>query len=280
MILASLLSSSSFIITNKILIKAVGTDAAILLGELCSEYNYWENKNELSDGEWFYSTRENIEENTGLTEHKQRMALNKLIELKLVETKKKGIPCKIYYKLNENEIIECYSNIQKKSMKVPKNPVVEKFDNKTLKNETSCNENLEQQGIEKIDINNNKNNNKKNNNEYHTQEAFPTEEKKEYAEKVKMTENEYKDLVNTYGEFNANQLVEQLSLYKQAHGKWYESDYAAIKIWVTKRLKEMELEDAKYNKLKKEQNLKTKKGYSNFEQREYPQGFFETLYAN
>ena len=42
----------------------------------------------------------------------------------------------------------------------------------------------------------------------------------------------------------------------------------------------MELEDAKYNKLKKEQNLKTKKGYSNFEQREYPQGFFETLYAN
>lgn len=280
MILASLLSSSSFIITNKILIKAVGTDAAILLGELCSEYNYWENRSELSDGEWFYSTRENIEENTGLTEHKQRMALNKLIELKLVETKKKGIPCKIYYKLNENEIIECYSNIQKKSMKVPKNPVVEKFDNKTLKNETSCNENFEQQGIEKIDINNNKNNNKKNNNEYHTQDALPTEEKKEYAEKVKMTENEYKDLVNTYGEFNANQLVEQLSLYKQAHGKWYESDYAAIKIWVTKRLKEMELEDAKYNKLKKEQNLKTKKGYSNFEQREYPQGFFETLYAN
>ena len=154
---------SSFIITNKILIKAVGTDAAILLGELCSEYNYWENRNELSDGEWFYSTRENIEENTGLTENKQRMALNKLIQLNLVETKKKGIPCKIYYKLNEDEIIECYSNTQKKSLKVPKNSVVEIIDNKNLKNETSCNDNLEQQYVEKLDINNN---NKKNN-EYH-----------------------------------------------------------------------------------------------------------------
>ena len=52
------------------------------------------------------------------------MALNKLIQLNLVETKKKGIPCKIYYKLNEDEIIECYSNTQKKSLKVPKNSVI------------------------------------------------------------------------------------------------------------------------------------------------------------
>ena len=30
--------------TNKILIKAVGLEAAVFLSELCSEYNYWENK--------------------------------------------------------------------------------------------------------------------------------------------------------------------------------------------------------------------------------------------
>ena len=59
MIIASLLASSSFIMTNKILIKAVGTDAAILLGELCSEYNYWEQRNELTNKHWFFSTREN-----------------------------------------------------------------------------------------------------------------------------------------------------------------------------------------------------------------------------
>ena len=73
MILSSLLSSSSFIMTNKILIKAVGTDAAIIIGELCSEYNYWEQREQLLDGEWFYSTRENIEDNTGISEHRQEL---------------------------------------------------------------------------------------------------------------------------------------------------------------------------------------------------------------
>lgn len=62
MIITSLLSSSNFIITNKILIKAVGIKVAILIGELCFEYNYWEQRNELKYGEWFYSTRENIED--------------------------------------------------------------------------------------------------------------------------------------------------------------------------------------------------------------------------
>lgn len=100
MILSSLLSSSSFIMTNKILIKAVGTDAAIIIGELCSEYNYWEQREQLLDGEWFYSTRENIEDKTGISEHRQRISIGILIENKLIETKSMGIPCKMYYKLN------------------------------------------------------------------------------------------------------------------------------------------------------------------------------------
>ncbi len=277
MILASLLSSSSFIMTNKILIKAVGTDAAILLGELCSEYNYWEQRNELTDTDWFYSTRENIEDNTGLTEHKQRMALSKLISLNLVETKKKGIPCKVYYKLNEKNILECYTDTQKKLLKPYKNSVVENFNNKSLKDATTSNKKNEEQVIENSNINNNNNNNKKYNNENHTHASCPEEEKKEYAKQVTMKETEYKDLVNTYGEQTANQLLEQLSLYKQAHGKVYESDYAAIKIWVTTRLHEMEKEKVNYNKFRNNQSNKLK---SNFDQREYPPGFFDSLYSN
>ena len=113
MILSSLLSSSSFIMTNKILIKAVGTDAAILLGELCSEYNYWEQKEKLVEKQWFFSTRENIENNTGLSKHKQRIVINKLLKLKLIEVKKMGIPCKTYYKLNEQNILNCYKKHKK-----------------------------------------------------------------------------------------------------------------------------------------------------------------------
>ena len=275
MILANLLSSNGFIIINKILIKAVGTDAAILLGELCSEYNYWENKNKLVEGKWFYSTRENIEENTGLTEHKQRQALKKLIGLKLVEITRKGIPCKNYYKLNEKEILKCYSNTQKSLAKAQKNSVVEKFDNNCLKNETSGNGIIEQQELGKFDINNNNINNKINNN-IHTQEKILTEEpKKQFAKLVTLTEKEYQDLIKEYGEITTNQLIEQLNLYKQVHGKSYKSDYTAIKIWVIKRVKKMQNYNTKCNE--KNNNMNNKNNYS---QREYAPDFFDSLYAN
>ena len=40
MILASLLSSSKYIIVNKDLIKILGLNESVILGELCSEYHY------------------------------------------------------------------------------------------------------------------------------------------------------------------------------------------------------------------------------------------------
>lgn len=275
MILASLLSSSSFIMTNKIMIKAVGTDAAIILGELCSEYNYWEQRGELTYGNWFYSTRDNIEDNTGLSEYRQRIAINKLIEMGLIETKKMGIPCKIYYKLNETNILNCYRDTQENLLKSPKNSVPKNLGNKNLKSDTTRNEKNEQQDIENFEINNNKNNNNKN----HTHEPSPIEEKKEYATQVQMTEKEYQDLIDTYGEDMAKQLIEQLSLYKQAKGKNYESDYAAILYWVTERVRELEKKDANYKEFKdkKDKNINKK---PNFEQREYPPDFFDSLYCN
>ena len=204
--------------TNKIMIKAVGTDVAIILGELCSEYNYWEQRNELVNGKWFYSTRENIEDNTGLSEHKQRMAINKLLKIELIETKKMGIPCKTYYKLNELNILNCYRDTQENSLKSPKSSVVENLDDKESNNSTTSDKKIELQDIENLDINNNKNNKNL------THETSPIEEKKEYSTKVQMTEKEYQDLIKTYGEDMTKQLIEQLSLYKQAKGKNYESD--------------------------------------------------------
>lgn len=273
MIIASLLASSSFIMTNKILIKAIGTDAAILLGELCSEYNYWEQRNELTNKNWFYSTRENIEDNTGLSEHKQRMAINILLKMGLIDTKRMGIPCKTYYKLNETNILNCYTNTQKELIEVPKNSVVENLNNKNLNNSITSDENFKGPDIENLDINNNKNKN----NENHTHDAEPTEEKKEFASKVTMTEKEYNDLVNTYGVDMSKQLIEQLSLYKQSKGKSYESDYAAILYWVTERVHEIERKDANYKAFKSKMNNNKK---NNFDQRTYPPGFFDELYVH
>lgn len=270
MLLASLLSSGNFIMANKILIKIVGTDAAIILGELCSEYNYWEQRMELTDNEWFYSTRENIEDNTGLSEYKQRIAINQLIKMKFIEVKRMGIPCKSYYKLNETNILECYTNTQEKLLEVAKDSVVKKLNNKNSKNSNTSSENFKEQVVQDLDINNNNNNNKEYTHEANQNEN--TDEKIEYATMVKMTKDEYQNLINNYGEKRVKKLIEQLNLYKKATGKKYENDYAAILYWVVERVKEID-ERVKNNQENK--RVKNKKQKNNFEQREYPPGFLE-----
>lgn len=118
------------------------------------------------------------------------------------------------------------------------------------------------QGIDQ----NSKDNNIRNNN-INTHTVF----KKNYAEKVNLYENEYKKLVEEYGEKKANKCIEELSLYKKSKGVEYASDYDAIKRWVIIRVEELEARQ-NYKKSKKKTN--------NFEQRDYPEGFFDSLYAN
>ena len=110
MTIIQLIASSNFITVNKDLIKLLGIDEAIILGELASEYDYWSKRDELQD-DYFYSTIENIENNTTLSEHKQRKALNKLKSLNLIDIKIKGIPAKRYIKINEEQVLKIL-NIQ------------------------------------------------------------------------------------------------------------------------------------------------------------------------
>ena len=112
MILTQMLSVNGFVMTNKFLINNIGLDAALFLSELCSEYNYWETKNKLKDGEWFFSTRENIEKNTGLSEYRQRLAMNLLVKKKLISIKKIGVPRKIYYQLNQKNILQLFEKLK------------------------------------------------------------------------------------------------------------------------------------------------------------------------
>ena len=104
-----LISTSNFITVNKDLIKELGLEEAILLGELASEYDYWNNKNEIENG-YFYSTIENIEEKTTLTAYKQRKCLEYLRFRGIIDIQIRGIPAKRYIKINEEKVIEIFNN--------------------------------------------------------------------------------------------------------------------------------------------------------------------------
>lgn len=95
-----LLMSSNYYTLNKQIVKEIGIESAFLLTILI------EASDGLADEEgWFYQTIEKIGELTGIGRHKQDKIIKKLIELKILEQKNKGVPCKRYFKVNY-EMIE------------------------------------------------------------------------------------------------------------------------------------------------------------------------------
>ena len=103
MSILKLLSTNGFISYNKTVAKLLGVHEAILLGELCSIgdlYNYNE----------FFFERDKIINDTALSDSQIRNATKTLVEYELVTVVKKGIPCKYYYTLNEQKILELFSS--------------------------------------------------------------------------------------------------------------------------------------------------------------------------
>ena len=98
-----LLSSSAFIVVNKYLAKQIGINATILLSDLLSKDSYFED-------DWFFNTEQNIQADTSLSPYQQRKALKTLKDKGFVESKRKGVPAKLYYKVNCEQVIKFLNN--------------------------------------------------------------------------------------------------------------------------------------------------------------------------
>jgi len=72
-------------------------------GLLLSQLVYWQRIVDEGRGGingWFYKTSREIEEETGLSRHEQVTARNCLTKLKIIETKKGGLPCRLFYQVD------------------------------------------------------------------------------------------------------------------------------------------------------------------------------------
>ena len=88
--ITNLLANDGYVIVNRSIIKKYGINEAIMLGELCSEYNYWASRKKLKNG-WFFSSISNVEINTCLTGYKQREALKILEDAGIIKVVNKGL---------------------------------------------------------------------------------------------------------------------------------------------------------------------------------------------
>ena len=113
-----LLSSSAFLIVNKQLAKQVGLKGAVMLADLISKEEYFI-VNGMTDG-WFFNTESNIERDTTLTSYQQRKVLKTLKKCGIIETKRKGIPAKQYFKINEANLLKILSSEETEGLVVNK----------------------------------------------------------------------------------------------------------------------------------------------------------------
>lgn len=113
----NLIANDNYIIVNKSLISELGLHEAIIIGELASEYNYYKRNGMLDSEGYFYSTIDNIKENTGLSKDQQRNALKNLTERNLLTIKVKGVPAKRYIKFNCVILASLLVNIPQTSLR-------------------------------------------------------------------------------------------------------------------------------------------------------------------
>lgn len=110
-----LISSKGYLTISKELARNIGLDETLVLTELISKYNYWNEKQQLDEEDYFYLTVEDLEYETTLSKYKQTQAINNLKKLKLIQTIVKGLPAKRYFKINENNIKKLFFFDSKKS---------------------------------------------------------------------------------------------------------------------------------------------------------------------
>jgi len=74
---------------------------------------------------------------------------------------------------------------------------------------------------------------------------------RDYAEFVKLTEEEYQKLLEKHGQVKLDRIIEKLDNYKGSSGRTYKDDYRAINSWVVNEInKEMPAVENKYEGIK------------------------------
>lgn len=264
----NLLANNGYIILNKIVIKKLGLHEAIILGELCSEYTHWEKNGKLEDN-YFYSTRENIEENTGLSAYQQREPMKKLISLGVILEKRKGMPLQKWYSLNSQllykllcEDLDLTTSIKETkeqdvkklnnnenqafslglttSIKETLQQDIKKTDDKIIRDCSTSKEGTKEHDVKNLHTNNNNINNKKNNNKY----LYNSEQKVKFKDKVFLTKKQYNELIKKFGKEKIDNLITRMDLYKKSTGKIYEDDYSTILLWINTNLNKNKTEIA------------------------------------
>ncbi|HCF82583.1 MAG TPA: hypothetical protein DER68_00995 [Ruminococcaceae bacterium] len=139
-----LLNPDNTMSINRQLAHAVGLAEAVVYGALLSKYAYYSQRGLLTDGDWFYSTAEDLEESTALTARQQRRCIDTLTKLGLIRCKVQGMPAKRFFYINDNA--ELLAGILSNGSK-PTNDSKPSFDKSAQLHESSAQSEMASDGL-------------------------------------------------------------------------------------------------------------------------------------
>ena len=103
---------SDFVRVPRPFIRKFNLNTAVMLSEIYSEYTYWNDRDGLQPGGWFYSTIENMYYNTRLSKHQQLAACKELMEYGIIKLKYHGMPKKRYFKFDPAAFNKLYADFE------------------------------------------------------------------------------------------------------------------------------------------------------------------------
>jgi len=81
-------------------------ETALWIADISSRWNYFRKKNKLDKNNFFFITKDEIKESTGVKFNKQTKITQKLKEDKIIEVEKRGLPARNWYKINLKKLIQ------------------------------------------------------------------------------------------------------------------------------------------------------------------------------
>lgn len=109
-ILEGTLSQDSHWVVNKNITRAIGIEAAAMLSDLISKKKYFRSRGELDDKGGFFNTSDNLQRDLNISDRVRRRLQKILIDHKLVQVKKRGVPAKNYWYINSSNVLKMMSS--------------------------------------------------------------------------------------------------------------------------------------------------------------------------
>lgn len=101
-----MLSSGGFITLNKKAVRIFGLENAVLIGEFVSKEKYLKENGSLTEDGFFYSTIEDVENNTSLKERTQQRLIADLKAKDIIQVELRGLPARRHIKINYEKLFK------------------------------------------------------------------------------------------------------------------------------------------------------------------------------